>query len=77
MLNHDEILAMCDRYFPGLTFTKHSEPHHVNQLYRAVIKCNDIHFRLDITVKGAIVEAGMIATPQAAQINETREKDYD
>ena len=56
MINHDEILKLCDRYFPGLTFTKHSEPHHVNQLYRAVVECNDIHFRLDITDKGAIAE---------------------
>ena len=56
MLNHDEILAMCDRYFPGLIFTKDSEPHYVNQIYRAVIEGNDIHFRLDITVTGAIAE---------------------
>jgi len=56
MLDHDEILELCDRYFPGLTFTKHSEPEHVSQIYRAVVEGNDIHFRLDITVKGAIAE---------------------
>ena len=55
MLNHDEILELCDRYFPGLTF-KHSEPHHTNQLYRAVIECNDIDFSLYVTDKCAIVE---------------------
>ena len=56
MLNHDEILELCDRYFPGLTFTKHSEPHHVNQSYRAVIEGNDIHFSLYVTDKCAIAE---------------------
>ena len=56
MLNHDEILELCDRYFPGLIFTKDSEPHHVNQIYRAVIEGNDIHFSLYVTDKCAIAD---------------------
>ena len=57
MFNHDEILELCDRYFPGLTFTAQAKPDNPWQLYYAVIECTDIHFCLDVrTHEGAIVE---------------------